>query len=125
MRADDFDLDVIDAEDAHREHLVAALTAADLEASIARLPHDLQAAATGVLLQGRTYSDVSQELGIRQPELVRALHRSRAIIVRLNAGPLEGDTQGVTQGVTQGETHGDAGGDTAGNKVGNTAGDAA
>lgn len=121
MRADDFDLDVIDAEDAHREHLVAALTAADLEASIARLPHDLQAAATGVLLQGRTHSDVSQELGIRQPELVRALHRSRAIIVRLNAGPLEGDTQGVTQG----ETHGDAGGDTAGNKVGNTAGDAA
>jgi len=35
-----------------------------------------------VLLQGRTYSDVSQELGIRQPELVRALQRARAIIAR-------------------------------------------
>ena len=91
MRADDFDLDVVDPEDARHEQVVAALDRADLEASIARLPHDLQAAATGVLLQGRTYSDVSQELGIRQPELVRALHRSRAIIARRHAGPPEGD----------------------------------
>ena len=91
MRADDFDLDVIDEADARHEQLVAALDPSHLEAAIARLPHDLQAAATGVLLQGRTYSDVSQELGIRQPELVRAVHRSRAIIVRLNAGPPEGD----------------------------------
>jgi DNA-directed RNA polymerase specialized sigma24 family protein len=91
MRADDFDLDVIDEADARHEQLVAALDRSDLEAAIGRLPHDLQAAATGVLLQGRTYSDVSQELGIRQPELVRAIHRSRAIIVRLNDGPPEGD----------------------------------
>ena len=91
MRADDFDLDVVDAEDARHEQLVAALDRADLEASIARLPHDLQPAASGVLLQGKTYSDVSQELGIRQPELVRAVHRSRAIIVRDLAAPPKGD----------------------------------
>ncbi len=91
MRADDFDLDVVDETDARHAATVAALETAELEASIARLPHDLQAAATGVLLQGRTYSDVSQELGIRQPELVRAVHRSRAIIARRLAGPPEGD----------------------------------
>jgi DNA-directed RNA polymerase specialized sigma24 family protein len=50
------------------------------------LPHDLRAVATGVLGQGRTYSDVSQELGIRQPELVRAVHRSRALIARSLSG---------------------------------------
>lgn len=91
MRDDDFDLDVIDETDARHEHLVAALDRAELEASISELPHDLQAAATGVLLQGRTYSDVSQELGIRQPELVRAVHRSRAIIARRAAGDSGGD----------------------------------
>ena len=82
MRADDFDLDVVDEADARHENLVAALDRAQLEASIARLPHDLQAAATGVLAQGRTYSDVSQELGVRQSELVRALQRARTIIAR-------------------------------------------
>ncbi len=91
MRADDFDLDVIDETDARHEQLVDALERADLEAAIGRLPHDLQAAAAGVLVQGRTYSDVSQELGIRQPELVRAIHRARAIIARRLTGPPEGD----------------------------------
>ena len=91
MRDDDFDLDVADPEDARLAQLVTAFSPADLEASIANLPHDLQAAATGVLVHGRTYSDVSQELGIRQPELVRAVRRARAIIVRQHAGPSEGD----------------------------------
>ena len=36
----------------------------------------------GILLEKRSYSDVSQELGIRQPELVRAVQRGRAIIAR-------------------------------------------
>ncbi|GAA1684714.1 hypothetical protein GCM10009792_00710 [Microcella alkalica] len=80
MRDDDFDLDVVDHEDARLEQLVAGLDAADLATSIARLPHDLQAAATGVLVQRRRYSDVSQELGIRQAELVRAVHRARHLI---------------------------------------------
>jgi DNA-directed RNA polymerase specialized sigma24 family protein len=80
MSGDDFDLDVVDADQAQNEQLVASLDAAALVAAISHLPHDLQSAATGVLAQGRTYSDVSQELGIRQPELVRALHRSRALI---------------------------------------------
>lgn len=82
MRDDDFDLDVIAHADARHEQAVAALDRSALERSVAALPHDLVAAATGVLLQGRTYSDVSQELGIRQPELVRALQRARAIIAR-------------------------------------------
>jgi DNA-directed RNA polymerase specialized sigma24 family protein len=82
MRDDEFDLDVTEHADAHLEQFVAALDRPALEASIAALPHDLVAPATGVLLQGRTYSDVSQELGVRQPELVRALQRARAIIAR-------------------------------------------
>jgi DNA-directed RNA polymerase specialized sigma24 family protein len=82
VRDDDFDLDVTEHADARHEQLVAALDRSALEASVAALPHDLVAAATGVLLQGRTYSDVSQELGIRQPELVRALQRARALIAR-------------------------------------------
>lgn len=91
MRDDDFDLDVVDAEDARLRHLVAALERAELTAAIDRLPHDLQAAATGVLVQRRTYSDVSQELGIRQPELVRALRRARGLIARGHAAASGGD----------------------------------
>lgn len=86
MRDADFDLDVTEHADARHEQLVAALDPSTLEASIAALPHDLVAAATGVLLQGRTYSDVSQELGIRQPELVRAVQRARALIAREHSG---------------------------------------
>ena len=40
---------------------------------------------TGILVDGRTYSDVSQELGIRQPELVRIIQRGKAIILRRTA----------------------------------------
>jgi DNA-directed RNA polymerase specialized sigma24 family protein len=86
MHEDEFDLDVVDGEDAPHRQLVAALTSAELEAAITHLPHDLRAVATGVLGQGRTYSDVSQELCIRQPELVRAVHRSRALIARSLSG---------------------------------------
>ncbi len=86
MRDDDFDLDVTEHADARHEQLVAALDRSALKASIAALPHDLQAAATGVLVHGRTYSDVSQELGIRQQELVRALQRARAMIARAHGG---------------------------------------
>jgi DNA-directed RNA polymerase specialized sigma24 family protein len=88
MRPDDFDLDVTDSEDARHAQRVSALDPTTLIGLIAGLPHDLQGAATGVLVEGRTFSDVSQELGIRQPELVRAVHRSRALISR----QLEGTT---------------------------------
>jgi DNA-binding phage protein len=44
------------------------------------LPADLIAAATGILIEHRTYSDVSQDLGIRQQELVRAVHRAKLLI---------------------------------------------
>jgi Trm5-related predicted tRNA methylase len=47
---------------------------------IQNLPQDLIDAATGILIERRTYSDVSQSLGIRQQELVRAVHRAKLII---------------------------------------------
>lgn len=75
----EFDLDVTFDKQAD-EKLIASLTPAQLEAAIAKLPHDLIDAARGILIQRRTYSDVSQELGIRQPELVRAIHRAKLLI---------------------------------------------
>lgn len=75
----DFDLDVTFDEQAD-EKLIASMSKSELEAAVALLPHDLIDAAKGVLIQRRTYSDVSQELGIRQPELVRAVHRAKLLI---------------------------------------------
>jgi DNA-directed RNA polymerase specialized sigma24 family protein len=75
----EFDLDVTFEEQAD-EKLIASMTEGELEAAIAKLPHDLIDAAKGILIQRRTYSDVSQELGVRQPELVRAIHRAKLLI---------------------------------------------
>ncbi len=75
----DFDLDVTFEETAN-ESLIASLSSADLKKKIDALPHDLIPAATGILVEKRTYSDVSQELGIRQSELVRAIHRAKLLI---------------------------------------------
>ena len=75
----EFDLDITFEEKANEEY-IDSLSAAELQEYIYSLPHDLIAAATGILIQKRTYSDVSQELGIRQPELVRAVHRAKLII---------------------------------------------
>jgi DNA-directed RNA polymerase specialized sigma24 family protein len=74
-----FDLDVtFDVEP--DDKLIARMSKAELEKKVGALPHELSLAAHGVLVQGRTYSDVSQELGIRQPELVRAVHRAKLLI---------------------------------------------
>lgn len=81
MRNDDFDLDVT-ADRADDDHVVDTLDAESLARVIAALPGDLRAPLTAVLLEGRTYSDVSQDLGVRQAELVRAVHRGRALIAR-------------------------------------------
>jgi DNA-directed RNA polymerase specialized sigma24 family protein len=75
----EFDLDVTFDEQAD-ESLIASLSPGKLSKLIENLPQDLVEAATGILMQRRTYSDVSQELGIRQSELVRAVHRAKVMI---------------------------------------------
>ena len=75
----EFDLDVTFEQQAD-EKLIASLSPEQLSKHIQNLPTDLVAAATGVLIEHKTYSDVSQALGIRQQELVRAVHRAMLII---------------------------------------------
>jgi DNA-directed RNA polymerase specialized sigma24 family protein len=75
----DFDIDVTFEERAN-EKLVASLSPAELAAAIAKLPAEISVAAHAVLVEKRTYSDVSQALGLRQPELVRAVHRAKLLI---------------------------------------------
>lgn len=85
MSNDDFDLDVT-AEHAIDEDAIGALGRDALVQQIVALPPELRMAMGAILLEKRTYSDVSQELGIRQPELVRAVQRGKALITRrLNA----------------------------------------
>jgi len=47
---------------------------------VQKLPDALRAVASGILVERRTMSDVSQELGIRQAELVTRLHRAKHAI---------------------------------------------
>jgi DNA-directed RNA polymerase specialized sigma24 family protein len=75
----EFDLDVTFEQQAD-EQLIASLSPAELSKHIQSLPQDLIDTATGILIEQRTYSDVSQSLGIRQQELVRAVHRAKLII---------------------------------------------
>lgn len=75
----EFDLDVT-FDEVEDENLLSSMSEEQLKHAVSQLPHDLIAPATGILIQGRTYSDVSQELGIRQPELVRLIHRSKLLI---------------------------------------------
>lgn len=79
--AHDFDLDVTPEHDVD-DSAVDALGYEELVGRISQLPPELRAPMGAILLERRTYSDVSQELGIRQPELVRAVQRGRAIIAR-------------------------------------------
>lgn len=75
----DFDIDVTFEEQAN-EQLVASMSKAELTSAIAKLPAAISAPAHAVLVDKRTYSDVSQSLGLRQPELVRAIHRAKLLI---------------------------------------------
>ncbi|MFM7013398.1 MAG: hypothetical protein ACKOXT_00175 [Actinomycetota bacterium] len=75
----EFDVDVT-FEEIENEKVLESMTPEQLRKAVAELPHDLIAPATGILIERRTYSDVSQELGIRQPELVRMVHRSKLLI---------------------------------------------
>lgn len=75
----EFDLDVTFEQQAD-EKLIASLSPEKMSKHIQGLPADLVDAATGILIEHRTYSDVSQQLGIRQQELVRAVHRAKLLI---------------------------------------------
>ncbi|WP_156376744.1 hypothetical protein [Yonghaparkia sp. Root332] len=79
--SDDFDLDVTPEHDID-DSAVDALGYDELVGRISQLPPELRAPLGGILLEKRSYSDVSQELGIRQQELVRAVQRGRALIAR-------------------------------------------
>jgi hypothetical protein len=77
MQNREFDLDVTFEEQTPD---LSHLDAAALEREIANLPAALQPVAKGILVDKRTMSDVSQELGIRQAVLVRELHRASVAI---------------------------------------------
>ena len=75
----DFDLDVTFEEDDVAPDL-SGVSDAELNSAIAKLPSNLADVATLVIIEKRTLSDVSQRLAIRQPELVRRLHRAKVQI---------------------------------------------
>jgi DNA-directed RNA polymerase specialized sigma24 family protein len=59
---------------------LSKLSAIELKAAIDQLPDALREVAMGILYEKRTFSDVSQALGIRQGELVTRLHRAQLAI---------------------------------------------
>lgn len=73
----EFDLDVTFEE---AEPDLSSLTKEQLVKEISKLPESIGKVATGLLVEERTMSDVSQQLGIRQAELVTRLHRAKQII---------------------------------------------
>lgn len=75
----DFDLDVT-FDDATDEADVSTIDIDTLTRIISQLPDALRPVATGLLVEKRTMSDVSQDLGIRQSELVTRLHRAKLAI---------------------------------------------
>ena len=78
----DFDLDVVFDEPTAD---ISMLTDLQLEEAVHALPETLLNAAVPVLLNKHTLSQASQDLGIRQAELVRLLHRAKNQIAE-NAG---------------------------------------
>ena len=79
----EFDLDVT-FDDAEPD--LSELNEEQLRGAVEQLPESLKGVARGILVEKRTMSDVSQELAIRQAELVTRLHRARAIIAAGNRG---------------------------------------
>ena len=74
-----FDLD-ISFDDEGEPVDLSKIPAKKLLAAIEDLPTPLKDVAMGILYERRTFSDVSQKLGIRQSELVTRLHRSHLFI---------------------------------------------
>ena len=77
--ANEFDLDVTFEEN---EPDLSHLSHKELEAAVRNLPEALKHVAYGLLIEKRTMSDVSQDLGIRQAELVTRLHRAKLILAQ-------------------------------------------
>jgi len=78
--SNEFDLDVtFESGEPDLSHL----TPEQLRAAVEALPLALRAVAKGVLIEKRTMSDISQDLGIRQAELVTRLHRAKQVIAAL------------------------------------------
>ena len=75
--SNEFDLDVTFEEN---EPDLSHLSPKELEAAVGALPEALKHVAHGLLIEKRTMSDVSQDLGIRQAELVTRLHRAKLMI---------------------------------------------
>jgi len=75
--SENFDLDVTFDE---REPDLSHLSESELLQAVERLPEALRGVAMGLLVEKRTMSHVSQELAIRQAELVTRLHRAKQII---------------------------------------------
>lgn len=75
--ANEFDLDVtFEENDPDLSHL----STEQLQAAVNELSEALRPVAQGLLIDKRTMSDVSQDLGIRQAELVTRLHRAKLAI---------------------------------------------
>lgn len=75
--SNEFDLDVTFEES---EPDLSHLSPKELEAAVSALPEALKQVAHGLLIEKRTMSDVSQDLGIRQAELVMRLYRAKKLI---------------------------------------------
>ena len=75
----EFDLDVT-FDDVTDEPDLSSLSRDEVMAAIAELPEALHSVAVGLLVDKRTMSDMSQDLGIRQSELVTRLHRAKLAI---------------------------------------------
>lgn len=75
--SNEFDLDVT-FEDAEPD--LSKLTPDQLKAAVEALPEAIRSVARGVLIEKRTMSDISQDLGIRQAELVTRLRRAKQFI---------------------------------------------
>ena len=73
-----FDLDISFDED--DDAMISKIPAQKLLDAIETLPDSLKDVALGIFYQRRTLSDVSQDLGIRQSELVARLHRAQLAI---------------------------------------------
>ena len=73
-----FDLDISFEDDETPD--LSKIPAEKLKAAIDELPEALRDVAIGILYEKRTFSDVSQALGIRQGELVTRLHRAQLAI---------------------------------------------
>jgi DNA-directed RNA polymerase specialized sigma24 family protein len=75
--SNEFDLDVTFEE---VEPDLTHLSASQLQEAVNHLPTSLRGVAQGLLIDKKTMSDVSQDLGIRQAELVARLHRAKIAI---------------------------------------------